>query len=223
MFRASSDTAVATRAESVPDRPARADRPRARSRATTTSDELATGTRTSFTVLVDAMVRAMPVERRPRLPPDQRPAEALQILGDVPDTPVAAALVERGRALVLAPLAAAAIDDDLDGLAREDVLEVRVSRQFLTRHDHEQTAHAAPPQANRLRASTLLRNGIPEQSGEYCKRTLGISHGAGAAGPTPSGSPSVASSVTRRGPPQGIPPCALWRSPNSAGSPQRLP
>jgi len=76
---------------------------------------------------------------------DQRPAERVEILGDAPDTPLRASLVERGRRLAATPFLASTIDDHLHGLTGEDVPQVCVPRRFLAPHYDQQTSHTPSP------------------------------------------------------------------------------
>jgi hypothetical protein len=78
------------------------------------------------------------------LVPHQCPAEALEILGDVPFAPILAAPLDRYSVQALTPLPHSTIEDHVRGLA-EYMLEIRVSRRLRARNDEEQTAHELPP------------------------------------------------------------------------------
>jgi len=80
-------------------------------------------------------LRESRVERR--LAPHEGPAERLEILGEIPLTPVAPAPLGHHSLNELAPLPHPTVEDHVRGLATEYMLEVRVSCRFGSRHDEE--------------------------------------------------------------------------------------
>jgi hypothetical protein len=87
--------------------------------------------------------------------PHERPAEGLEILGEVAFAPIPTASFDRSSRQALAPLPDPPVEDHVDGLAGKYILEVRVSCRFCARNDEEQTAHRYLPETIRLRSILL--------------------------------------------------------------------